>query len=369
MNRRWQYAVLFSAVVLLAAAPARAQNVQTQMERVHDLAKQMFGLPVVYTAPGTPCPDPCPCANKCPCYPSCGACVNLSGTPNQKLLGRAWYWGWTLRNLPASSPTRACARQYLLDHINLQQTHGHYTLIADGGEIFTISHGQLWLAGMSAAYLFALTNGPLYGAGNTPDTEMLNAIKKWWADEKYAWDQISNNTGKLRMPGARFTSTPLDGEPAGEPDEWLYREQVYSLLRGQIPSGISNWPTDKYYTGGWIIDELRRRGHSPNNMITPPIGYTALGRIPETLCLYRRTNGDYLYYFPKMRGVGNPLFWVRREGGVTTYAPILSGTPNLPPASAKPANFPNATTAFLTGVIAGQCGCPAPDTVQTASCP
>jgi hypothetical protein len=218
------------------------------------------------------------------------------------------------------------------------------------------------MAGMAAAYLFALTNGPLYGPNNTPDTEMLNAVKKWWADEKYAWDQISNGTGQLRMPGARFTSAPQD-------DHWLYREQIYTLLRGQVPSGIAGWPDFKGYTGGWIIDELRRRGHSPSNMITPPAGYTALGRVPETVCLYRRTNGDFLYYAPQMRGVGNPLFWVRREGGVTTYAPILAGTPRYPPPSAKPLNFPNATTASLTGVIAGQCGCPAPGTVQTASCP
>lgn len=363
MKCRYLYAILFFTVVVLAAAPARAQNVHTQMERVHDLAKQMFGMSVLYTAPGTPCPDPCPCANKCPCSPNCGSCANLTGTPNQKLLGRAWYYGWTLRNLPASSPTRACARQYLLDHINLQQTHGHYTLIADGGEIFTVSHGQLWLAGMSAAYLFALTNGPLYTGNNIPDTEMINAIKKWWADEKYAWDAISNGTGQLRMPGARFTSTPVDGE-------WVYREQVYALLRGQVPSGMTNWPNDKYFTGGWIIDELRRRGHSPNNMITPPAGYTALGRMPETLCMYRRTNGDYLYYVPQMRGVGNPLFWVRRENGVTTYAPIQSGTPVYPSASAKPANFPNASSSTsLNGVSGGQCGCPAAGSVQTASCP
>jgi len=356
MNRRWQYAFVV-ATVLITAASARGQDVHLQMEQVHDLAKQMFGLPVVYAVPTTPCPDPCPCAQKCTCGTNC-TCDNLTGTVNKKLVGRVWYWGWTLRNLPANSPTRACARQYVLDHLNLQQQYGHYTLAADGGEVLTISHGQIYLAGMAAAYLFALTNGPTYGAaGSTPDQQMLDAVKKWWADEKYVWDQVANGSGQIRAPGARFL---VPGPP--NEGEWTYREQVYALLKGQVPSGISNWSTDKYFTGGWIIDELRRRGHSPSNIITPPAGYVATGRIPETLCLYRR-GADYVNYFPQLRNVLNPLFWVRKEGGTTTYAvPIPSGAPTFP--ATKPANFPGATKIQITGLVPGSVQCPAADALQ-----
>lgn len=364
MKRRWRYAILLSAFAVLASAPARAQDVQTQMERVHDLAKQMFGMQKVYlpnTEIPTPCPDPCPCAQRCPCT-TC-SCINLTGTPNQKLVGRVWYWGWTLRNLPPSSPTRACARQYLLDHLALQQQHGHYTLAANGGEMFTVGHGQIWMAGMAAAYLFAVTNGPLYGTNNTADTVMLEAVKKWWADEKFAWDQISNGTGQVRMPGARFTSVPQE-------HHWELREKIHTLLKGQVPPDISSWPNFKEFTGGWIIDELRRRGHSPTNMLTPA-NYEVKGRSPETVCIYRRANGDYLHYSPQMRGVGNPLFWVRRENGVMSYAPLQSGTPRVPSAGAKPANFLNAIASPppVAGVLPGQCPCPAPGLVQTYSCP
>lgn len=84
-----------------------------------------------------------------------------------------------------------------------------------------------------------------------------------------------------------------------------------------------------------------RRTRSP----VPLAGYTPLGRTPETLCLYR------------LRSL-NPLFWVRREGAATTYAPILSGTLNDPPPAAKPANFPGATTVQLSGVVSGRLPAP-----------
>ena len=354
MTRSRLYAILLS-VVLFAAAPARGQNVHQQMERVHDLAKQMFGLPVLYTPPGNPCPEPCPCGQMCP-GGSGNTCVNLTGTGNQKMVGRAWYWGWTLRNLPANSPTRACARQWLLDTINLQQTYGHYSLSAQGGEALTISHGQIWHAGMAAAYLFALTNGPTYGVGTPPDAGMLDAVRKWWADEKFIWDQIAaNGGGQVRAPGARFETTPTD-------PEWVYREKIHTLLKGQVPSSIGNWPNDKYYTAGWIFDELRRRGHSPTLAVNQP-GYTASARLFDTLCLYRR-GADFLHYFPRMTSVLKPLFWVRRESGTTTYAPLVAGSPTDPPPGVKPANFPGATTVQLQGIDAGALTCPSPDALQ-----
>ena len=360
MNRRWQYATVFSAL-LFAAAPSRAQDVHLQMEQVHDLAKQMFGLPVDYAVPYNPCPDPCPCANKCPGGTTCD---NLGGTVNKKIIGRVWYWGWTLRNLPANSPTRACARQYVLDHLNLQQQYGHYTLTTDGGEVLTISHGQIYLAAMSAAYLFALTNVPTYGAGNNPDTQMLNAVKQWWADEKYVWDLVSNGSGQVRAPGARFFSPGPPNE-----GEWTYREQVYALIDGRVPMGLpSTWSTDKYTTGGWIIDELKHRNYSPSNIVTPPAGYAVSARVPETLCIYRR-GSDYLHYMPQMRNVLNPLFWVRKEGTppATTYPPIPNGTTFQGQPTQKPANFPGAVLVppgGLPGLVAGSAPCPAPDALQ-----
>lgn len=352
MSRSWSFAISLSFALIVAAAPVRGQDVQTEMERVHDLAKEMFGMMERYQPPENPCPEPCPCAQKCP---GGSTCVNLTGTPNQKLVGRAWYWGWTLRNLPASSPTRACARQYLLDTINLQQTHGHYSLDDTGGEELTIGHGQIWLAGMAAAYLFALTNGPTYGIGNPPDTAMLDAVRKWWTDEKYLWDQIANGGAQVRVPGARFDGIPVDGS-------WAYRERIYTLLKGQVPSGISNWPNDKYYTGGWIFDELRRRGQSPTLAVSQP-AYTPSVRLFDRLCLYRR-GADFLYYFPRMTKVLAPLFWVRQEGGTMTYAPLVSGTPTNPPAGVKPANFPGATTISLSAIDPGALSCPSPDALQ-----
>ncbi|HKI00417.1 MAG TPA: hypothetical protein VKK31_00410 [Thermoanaerobaculia bacterium] len=347
------------AFAFVTAASAQGAE-QLQMESVHDLAKQMFGLPVVYRNPATPCPDPCPCAQKCSCGTNC-TCGDLTdGSPNQKLLGRAWYYGWAVRNLPANSQTRACARQYLLDLLTAQQTYGHYAANANTDEALTISHGQLWIAGMGAAYLFALVNGPTYGGGTSPDTTVLNAVRQWWADEKYLWDQIANGSGLIRAPGARFPAWP-------NPGEWEYREKVYALLSGTVPSGISAWPTDKYYTGGWIINELRLRGQSPSLIVTPPAGYTVGAKLHDTLCLYR-LGGDFLYYFPRLRHASNRLFWVLKQGSNYTFAPLACNpvVNGEPPACAKPANFPGATTVTINGLATAGAtpGCPAPEALQ-----
>jgi hypothetical protein len=358
--RIWKCAVLLAFACVAVAA---AQGVEkTQMERVHDLAAQMLGEPLLYQVPGNPCPDPCPCGQKCSCGANCTCSTLSSGSPNQKLLGRAWYYGWAVRNLPASSPTRACAKQYLLDHLDAQQTYGHYSINAMTDEDLTLSHSQLWIAGMGAAYLFGLTNGPTYGVGSPPDSDVVDAVKKWWSDEKYVWDLIANGGSTVRAPGARFTATPNDLE-------WTYRDQVYALLKGTVPSGIGNWPNDKYFTGGWIIDELRQRGQSPTQIVTPPAGYAVGPRLHDTLCLYR-SGSDFLYYFPALRQAPDPLFWVRKTGSAYTYSqvPLTCGTVvnGVPPACAKPANFPGATTTTLNGLASAGAtpGCPLPTALQ-----
>jgi hypothetical protein len=354
----WTFGIALLAA-LAAAAPARAQDVHQQMKQVTDLSRQMLGVSPLYGTPFNPCPDPCPCAQKCSCGSDC-TCQNLGGTPNQKLLGRVWYWGWTLRNLPATSPTRACARQYVLDTLALFQTHGHYSTAWPNDEALTISHGQLYLAGMAAAYLFALTNGPTFGIGNPPDTQVLDAVRQWWADEKYSWDQIANGSGKIRAPGARFLGWPNEGE-------WLYREAVYTLLNGGVPN-MSGWGNDKYYLGGWIINELRVRNPPVSQIFTPPAGYSVGVRLHDTLCLYRLAGGDFLHYFPRLIA-SNPIFWVKKTGTSYTFSqfPMTCGSVSngIPPVCAKPDNLPAVTPVLqFLGRDPASIACPPPQSLH-----
>lgn len=328
MNRypRWLAVAALVLITLGGATSARAGIEQTQLQNIKDLASKIFNEPVGVAEPGSPCSltaPPCGCTT-----PACACDQLYNGSPNQKLLARTWYYGWALRN--GGMTHLGCAQQELLDIINRQATNGHYSISANTDEILTTSHFQLWAAGMAGAYLLAYTGGTSYGGMQAPDTAVLTAVRKWWLDEKKLWDLLANGGNAIDAPGARFQAPPAAYETNS-----AYRNIIYKQLRNIRPALPGQW-TDKYYTGGWILEELFERGHNPTNLVAPIGGYSPRVRVHDTLCIYRQ-GSEWLIYFPKLQVVLNPVFWVQNRAGQPHDSGVTVGTPGFPPV--KPANF------------------------------
>jgi len=356
MHSRFWKAGTMSILALAAALPAQAGIEQQQLQAVKALASIIFNDPPGVTEPANPCQAIPPCG--CPAPPNDTACKCdqlFTGTPNQKLLARTWYYGWALRNDPNSV---SCARTQLLSHLSSQQTWGHYSLNASTDEALTSSHFQLWSGGMAAAYLFALTSGKAWTfIPRTTDTTVITEVRRWWLDEKVLWDAIANGGTQIDAPGARFPTT--ENPPYTNN---TYRNLVYAELKGPWPQSVPNqWATDQYYTGGWIFDKLFQLGHDPKtNVVAPISGYTPKVRLHDTFCIYRPgtpQNGQWLYYFPKLQTASDPVFWVQNRPGELHSLASVGGVPINPPV--KPANF---STSFAPipyiGLAPGAIACP-----------
>lgn len=333
-------------VAFLAPAPALHAGIeQTQIQAVKDLASRIFNVPGAIE-PGSPCSgNPC----------SGGTCSQLSsGSPNQKLLARTWYYGWALRNGTAAD--KQCARNYMGWLFDAQEGSGHYVM-ANADEILTSSHFQLHAGGMAGAYLFAYTSGVSFGGLQSQDGSVLPRVRKWWLDEKRLWDLLANGSSSIDAPGGRFAASPAPVTSTVN----SYRNKIYGQLRNIRPQPVAaDWATHRFWTGGWILEELFNRGHNPTQLVAPLAGYTPRVRVRDTLCIYRQ-GAEWLIYFPKMRGVGGPVFWVQNRSGQPHDSGAYAGTPVDPPV--KPANFatlfPTVTCPDCAGLVAGAVSCPA----------
>lgn len=275
------------------------------------------------------------------------------GTPNQKMLVRAWHYGWALRT---NSSEKASARSSLLEFINRQQQVagaegsplGHYATDLNANEELTSSHYQLWSAAMAAAYLYAIANGGTVNANShnsTPETAIRDASRRWWSDEKVLYDKIHTN-GKIDAPGARFG---LNAAHATNP----LRDDVYLLLKGQAPAKVRTCTADKYYASSMILQALRNLGIPALGVA--PAGHVASPKLYDTLCVYRN-GADWTLYFPIMRYVSDPVYWVQVIGNVRTDSQLNPG---------KPAAFPfGSFTETIPGVVSGAATCPPPQSLN-----
>ncbi len=270
------------------------------------------------------------------------------GTPNQKLMARVWYYGWALRMGTASD--KSDARSQLLDFITRQtNTWGDYATASGANEELTSSHYQLWSAAMASAYLLAIANGGVVNsssASSTPETAIRDAARQWWADEKVLLGLLVDGSGQIDAPGARFSNTGLEGDN-------IYRDDIYKLINGQSGYHARSCTEDQYYTASFDLQALNAVGISVStNLGNPPSGSTASARLYDTLCIYK-SGSEYAYYFPTMRGVTDPLYWVQyRLPEGKTYAPLPPSAPG------KPRDFPGATLTVVTGLVSGAATCP-----------
>lgn len=377
---RWQSIGTALLLGLALAVPARAGVEQQQLAAIHELAEMVLGLPAE-SSPATPCP--CAAQTACPCGDLCAqpvpnpgniqvcSCSHLSGgTVNHKLLGRTWYYGWAMRTPGVSSAIKSCARRWLVDwHLTAQQTWGHYSMTANTDEVLTTTHGQLYLAGLAAAYLFGLNGGQNVGGTGGPypfqDGQVVTAARKWYLDEEHLWDLLDNNSPAIHAPGARFNNGAIGNASA---TQLPIRNEVMRQVNGLRPLNIPfDWQEGQYHTGSWILEELFNRLHNPTNLIAPLAGHTPGAKLHDTLCIYR-SGSSWLYYFPKLRAAANPIFWVQSRPGEdphSAYAALEDGggvppgVPVFPPV--QPAPFPGATTQKIQGVAAGaETTCPSP---------
>ena len=260
---------------------------------------------------------------------------------NQKLLARTWYYGWTLRHNPGDV---TCARNLLNEHLTNQFNNGHYSFNANTDEVLTTSHFQLYAGAMAGAYLFALTNGSNWTTPSlpAPDSLALTPVRKWWLDEMALWNEL-RVSNVIDAPGARMPVTNPPTPPAPGATNMPYRNWIDGQLRNiRPPTPLPpQWATDRWYTGGWILETMNdaNHNHNPTNLVAPLSGYTPSVRVHDTLCIYRPPNtSEWLYYFPTLRNASEPVFWVQSRPGQPHAAdPVVNGVPVTP--SVKPANF------------------------------
>jgi hypothetical protein len=281
------------------------------------------------------------------------------GTPNQKMLVRVWHYGWALRTRPSDLGT---IRATLLDFINRQQQVttsggplGHYATTAGANEELTSSHYQLWSGALAAAYLYAIANGGTLTTtsdATTPETQIRDAVRRWWADEQALYDRIYTNN-QLDAPGARFASTHPIGGALLTND---LRDDVYRLLRGLSPAIVRGCSSERQVTSSFVLQALAAKGVP--RLGQPPAGYTTSPKLYDTLCVYRMGQ-DWTLYFPTMRSVTGGLYWVQFRNGTITRAPV-------PFNGVKPASYPPgvASRDQITGVVAGAATCPQPEAIN-----
>ncbi len=331
-------ATLLIVASLTSVTPARADDgpEQTELRSVANLSRLAIGT------------SGCQPATLDPSWTLVKPTSLLTGgTPNQKLLARVWYYGWALR--VGTSSDRSDARSQLLDFITRQtNTYGDYATAASANEELTSSHYQLWSGAMAGAYLLAVANGgviSMSSPGSTPETAIRDAARQWWADEKVLLALLADGSGMIDAPGARFGSTGLFGDNP-------LRDDILRLLQGQSGYHARSCTEDQYYTASFDLQALNTAGISvPTNLGHPASG-TATPRLEDTLCIYK-SGSEYAYYFPVMRGVTDPLYWVEyRLPEGKTYAALPPSAPG------KPRDFPGASLTTITGIVAGAATCP-----------
>jgi hypothetical protein len=276
------------------ASPLLAQGVEQPFgDAVRGLCHMALGLPTdwVFAAPPSD--------------------YRNSGTPNQKLLWRTWYYGWALR--AGTSAQKLDARQFLLDLLTAGFDYGHQNL-SDANEVLTASHYQLWAQGVAGARLLAWKSS---------DSTVLAATGRWWRGEKALYDVLARDES-IDAPGARF--------PDGQAGPNGLRDVVYAQLTGRPLPGRAGTPTspwwdDKYNAAAWMIRELQRGGDDLGGAGTA--GSADLPLLRDPLYVYSR-GADYVFVFPQMHGALEPLFWSARIGGVKSYSPYAPGAPTTP---------------------------------------
>jgi hypothetical protein len=360
--------VSLAVAALSTAPPARAQGLeQAQMRAIANLTRLTFGCSL------TTDPDAATMGVwTLQPPPSAQLQTPTGGSPNQVMLARTWYYGWALRAGTATDKSQA--RALLLEAIDWQSRstasggpYGHYyDNTGNRNEELTSSHFQLWAAALTGAYVFALGNGGGITASSvtgTPEGAIRDSARRWWADEKRLWDLIArpNSGGVLEIdsPGARFTSTAGFGTNGT-------RDDLYRLLRDKTATSY-DCTFHKSVSSVYAMTQLRALPISlATNLATALPGETAAPRLWDTLCVYGLGN-DWLLYFPKMRGVLNPLFWVRLQSGTKVYAQLdtTAGVPVVPQATNRPQNMPGATVRTILGLGAGASACPAGADLQT----
>lgn len=286
------------------------------------------------------------------------------GTPNQKILARVWHYGWALRTRPADLAT---IRATLVDFIDRQQRPtssggplGHYATTLGANEELTSSHYQLWSGALAAAYLYAIANGGTLtttSETSTPETQVRDAVRRWWSDEQALYDQVYTNN-QLDAPGARFaTGFPTTGALLTN----ALRDDVYRLLRGLSPAIVRGCSSERQVTASFVLQALAAKGVPRLGLQpagTPPAGYVAGPKLYDTLCVYRMGQ-DWTLYFPTMRSVTGALYWVELRNGVIRRATV-------PFNGVKPQAYPPgvASRVVIPGVVAGAAACPQPEAIN-----
>ncbi|HEY1696141.1 MAG TPA: hypothetical protein VGG39_28435 [Polyangiaceae bacterium] len=235
------------------------------------------------------------------------------GTPNQKLLWRVWYYGWALR--AGTAAQQSDARSFLQSFFDAGESTGHYA-IGNADEVLTTSHYEIWSNGMTCARLLSVVNA---------DATILAATANWWTEEVALYDLLGRS-GSIDAPGARFAEGG-----AGSSD---LRDTIFAMIQGRTPAGHASdpnaaWWDDYYNVAAWTLREDFRRGDGLGGAAHAT--QADLPHLHDPLQVYTRGD-DYVFSFPQLRVALDPLFWVARIGGVTTYAPY----PGAPGASPTP---------------------------------
>lgn len=359
--------------------PAAAQgDAQAQLRTISELARKALGYaPTCKDGPTTWVPEnwyfnPDPAG---PHYPQL-----FDSSPNKKLMARAWYYGWTLyapaSYLPVGNPGRTQvptaaqrteARNLLVQ--SLSAPNGHYT-IAAADEVLTTTHFQLWAAGITSAYVLALGNGGVIQNGQDPYTSgdqntspdrngnpitVRDAARLWWREEKALWDKLRSFPGgvaTIDAPGAR--AAPCDpslGVCAAGTGATQLRDKIDTFLRGQVPSGNTNFFDQCYNSSAWMMLKLQLEKSIVPGTVFAPAGATP--KIYDTLCILKTQSGDFVYSFPTLRAALDPIFWVASVGGSRSYGPQQAGKPVNPNPAWPPPALPGATRDWVQGVVSG----------------
>ena len=251
-----------------------------------------------------------------------------TGTPNQKLLWRVWYYGWAMN--AGTDADKTDARNFLLDFFNTQERYGHYFVGAN--EALTPGHYEIWSHGVMAARVLAFVYH---------DQAVLAATGAWWKEEAALYKLLARG-GTIDTPGFRFGP--------GDATNSQLRDTIYAMivgapLQGNPASPASSWWSDYYNSAAWELRALQTLGDNLGGAANAAPADLPILHNP----LYIYTNGaDYVYVFPNMTDGVDPMYWVASIGGQKSHAPYFSGDapgPNPYPAP----TIPGATFTAISG--------------------
>ncbi len=245
-----------------------------------------------------------------------------TGTPNQKLLWRVWYYGWAQRQ--GTPEQKADAKDALLNILKAQLQYGQYAVSAGADEVLNTSHYQLWSNGMTAARLLAVAY---------QDRELAFAVGRWWRGEKALYDVLARG-GHIESPGARYKESGADFAEL--------RETIYGLITDSpLPAKTAktDWWNDYNNAGAWTLRELKKLGDDLGGAKSAT--QNDLPRLHDPLYIYTKGN-DAVFVFPKLRAALQPRFWSAYINGQFTHSPFIDGTPvtnPFPPPELSGADF------------------------------